>query len=914
MQELDRTEKPERKRHQRGKSFLKINSTMDNTKEIAETRLQPKQRERLVAQLVSDFSSHVDQLDLAKAWHALLALKRERREAIGIRGGILYKKVQHFMRKMVLHYVTNLGTNAGGGATVPTPSTFILQLRGSNLLFPALRSELLWRLSNTLFMRINNVGDIDQASQSLALDELVFVWYECFKAKIQPSMASTSNLTDLSQQDWSILPSTSSLTNKHDGSQMQLHDVLALLVPTSNIDKNLPTVADYPSSLLVTIDLLNAHMSALKDGHSSNAVVGQWQPFVTFVNEILGRTIRPSVPPALKIRLEQSQDPLLDHYESLVRRLNLADIPEKRTDRSKAEREPQNTRINELGQPLQKQQSNLRRSNGVEKASDSDIPQSADAENGTPAAMNNEALIQAGYSVQENFSMDRDIHRKCFGWMKRLTRAIETSNLLIAETCWEQAVSLASENTGESSLPLFLYEHFMLAFLALRQPKMAIEVWNAVLKAGLQPTVKTWTVMMRGCSQVRDTDMMEMFWSRMRAQGFQPDQHAWSVRLYGLIKKDRIETALSNLHEMGQEWITAVRNKQKTALPATPAGKQGKTRQLKAAPLPAIDLTEWDSDVDGVPRPNLVIVNTAVSALASMADDQIPNVLSWARDFAIELDLTTYNALLNVSMRHGKTAQTLSLLKIMQDRAIEPNSTTTTVMLTALFKSDYFVDLDAEEQTTKLFDMIAAIESSSPNLKLDTKGYALAIDRMLKLHNNSAAARALLEHMSSRDLQPTAHIYTILMTSYFDADPPDFAAAEALWSHIENTNSGYGAALDTIFYDRMVEAYAHHHAHVGVAPMMQFLGRMSREGKRPSWPMLEAVARALTERNEFGRLHGLVADIRESKGLVRVGVKGLVGQNEFWDFILSTGILDSEGVRDVQELRINVGSSSFRYR
>jgi hypothetical protein len=44
---------------------------------------------------------------------------------------------------------------------------------------------------------------------------------------------------------------------------------------------------------------------------------------------------------------------------------------------------------------------------------------------------------------------------------------------------------------------------------------------------------------------------------------------------------------------------------------------------------------------------------------------------------------------------------------------------------------------------------------------------------------------------------------------------------------------------------------------------------------------------------------------------VRVGVRGLVGQNEFWRFIISTGILEREGVRSEQELRKNSGASSF---
>jgi pentatricopeptide repeat protein len=408
---------------------------------------------------------------------------------------------------------------------------------------------------------------------------------------------------------------------------------------------------------------------------------------------------------------------------------------------------------------------------------------------------------------------------------------------------------------------------------------------------------------MRGCSRANDADALEKFWARMIEQNVQPDQHAWSVRLYSLVKAQRLNKAFAALQQMGQEWISAVRAQQRASLQAT-KGKQ-------PVNLPQIDLTQWNGDVNGVPRPSLVVVNAMVSSLASKSDEHIPQVLTWARDFAIELDLTTYNALLNVAMRHGKTAEAMSILQHMEKRSIQPNSTTTTVVLAALFKSDYFIKLPTDEQITKLFSLIAAIEESSPTAKLDVKGYALAIDRMLKEHANPAAARALLEQMSARGLEPTAHIYTILMTSYFEADAPDFAAAEALWNKLDRSNAGYGVALDTIFYDRMVEAYARHHFHVGVTPMMKFLERMSREGKRPGWPVLELVARALVDREEWGMLHSLVDDIQHSKGVLRVGARGLVGQNEFWRYIISTGILNRMGGKSEHELRRNISSSSF---
>jgi pentatricopeptide repeat protein len=818
-----------------------------------------------------------------------------------------HRGLHQFMRRIVVNYNQASGVYDKGvsDSTLPTPWQFVKVVKSLGYLTPALLSELLWRLGNGILMKIRIYGGMDQAARDSAFLELALLWHETLKLKLQPSSSSKLQ-TETGPLRWSFLPTPDSIASDYNGSRTRLVDVLALIVPADAPGQNgAPgSVADFQSALLVTLDMLKSDAAESSTSTSSMTARQQWQPLVTFFDSILKLVLKPKVPPSIQSRLEQSGDPALGCYEALVRRLDLADIPPVRTDRDKAEKDQSRKRTAVLGQSLDKHAAVEISKREIQ---DLGLPESAEIgpAMGLAAGLDKKSLTEAGFTVVETMDMDVDVHRHVLGWIMKLGHATEHTNLLRAEACWKEVREFSAKQAGASSLPLFLYEHFMLAFLAMRQPRLALEAWNTVIESGLEPTAKTWTVLMRGCSRGNDADALETFWARMRKQGVQPDQHAWSIRLFSLVKAKRISVAFSALKTMGQEWIAAVRRQQKASL------QQASGKQYGIAQLPEIDLAQWNTDIDDVPRPNIAVVNSVVSALANKDDQHIPRVLAWAREFAIDFDLTTYNALLNVAMRHGKTAEAFSILKHMQDRAIEPNSTTFTVVLAALFQSDFFTNLSHPEQTAQLFALIHSIEASCKTVKLDAKGYALAIDRMLKVHNNSAAARALLDHMSERRLEPTTHIYTILMTSYFDADPPDFAAAEALWARLRSANSGNGVALDVIFYDRMVEAYAKHHMHVGIAPMLTFLGRMSHEGKRPGWQVLELVARALVDQDEWGRLHGLIDDIRESKGLVRVGVRGLVGQNEFWRFIISTGILEREGVRSEQELRKNSGASSF---
>lgn len=906
LQELDEIKRPDQKRR-----------TKNNWKAQYSSHDDQPLHNRHVGPLLVRFRNHIVKSELVPAWQTLIRLRADSLDTGDVRinqSMDTMKRLHQLMRRVVGDFIKNLGTESldQPGTRLPSPWTFALVARDLGLMTSTLRAELLWRLGNALVMKTRVDGEFSPEDRDFAFHQLTLIWYDTLRMRLQHDAKTQGQALTRPTMEWSFLPPPEAVTKGSSGSQVRLEETLAMILPTdkSNDVQHAKNVADYQSALFVTLDLLKGDAYEATSRLSNvDTESHYWKPMVDFFDEVLLQVSKPDVPPTILSRLVQAEDPTLAYYEAMVRRFELANIPAIRTDRSKAISDVHRgvARYTEVGQLMQKQAPALQSTTTPEiKATESALPKdSADKKTGPVISLDKDSLREAGFSAAQEWDMDSDVFRPVFDWVKRLGRSIETSNLLLAEKCWKEVREFNSEQ-GSSSLPLFLYEHFMLAFLSLRQPKLAVEAWTAVLQAGLQPTVKSWTVMMRGCALANDADTMEKFWARMKDQGVQPDRHAWSVRLSGLIKADRINKAFSALQGMGEEWIKAVRAEQRNALPVS----SGKKRAL--ANLPDIDLSQWSDDVKGVARPDLVVLNSVVSSLANKADQHIPRVLSWARDFAIELDLTTFNALLNVAMRHGQTAEATSILQHMKTRSIEPNSTTITVVLTALFQSDLFTNLSTDEQTKKLFSLIAIIESSSPTAKLDVKGYALAIDRMLKQHQNPAAARALLEHMSARGLEPTSHIYTILMSSYFEADPPDFAAADALWARLQQGNAGYGVALDTIFYDRMVEGYARHHAHVGIAPMMQFLERMSREGKRPGWRMLELVARALADRDEWGLLHGLVDDIRLSKGLTRVGVRGLVGQNEFWRYILSTGVLERDGVKSEQDVRKGVGGSSFQ--
>lgn len=446
-----------------------------------------------------------------------------------------------------------------------------------------------------------------------------------------------------------------------------------------------------------------------------------------------------------------------------------------------------------------------------------------------------------------------------------LGRAVEQQNLDSVEKLWKKfqaAHRPEGAATSERTGTVKVYEQFLIAFFKLRRPQSALNVWNSMVQSNIAPTVSTWSVMMKGCHISRDTHIMETMWRRMRESGVEPDVQAWNIRIYGLLKVGQVLEGLRALDQMGREWIAATR-----------------PQRGLSNPQPVT-----------VPKPDTTILNSALSALGNRGREHFPKVLAWSQSFGIEPDVITYNTLLNIALTHGKQEETAQILKSMAEANVGPDSDTFTILLNSMFYSSVLRGLSHAEQEAKVMNFIKSVESSG--VPINEKGYGLLVDRLLKEYQNLSAVQKILAHMASKQIEPTPHIYTILMTHYFDSAKPDFYAIDALWNQILSRHNGYGAPLDVIFYDRMVEGFARHG---DVGRTMAFLTRMSKEGKRPGWLAMAAVVQCLAEKNEWDRLVQIVLDCRNQEGLLSAGLRGVKGQPQFWQLVEDLGVLDNVG-------------------
>lgn len=779
----------------------------------------------------------------------------------------------HWMLRITKHYARDLTSdqsNEQHSNELPRPHTALALLTYiacfDDVIFPAV----LWPLATAVSELQSQNVEANPTARDKELDgirELMNVWNLCMSFRLRWNSDKVSipkgvmeHADPVKPMDWSFLPSSIAFEEDlqretlSEGRRSVL-DSLFMLVPwvphyLTGHNNEGQIVYDFVPSMLVTLDILRTSKSQSRHPETVN----QCESWVKLIEIVIKHAHSVPAPAALAEMQSLEDEGLRDHYDGMVERLGLAasTLVRQRTQKHTIEEKPA-------------------------------LP-AEESESGLPASILDMPELD---HVNEKSGLSEQFTLKS---IKRLGRAREQSNLAAAERVYEDMRKFVSDHPG-TQVNRSLYEHLLLTLLSLRNEEKAIAVWNDLIQASHQPRAKTFTVMMRGSYNVRDWESMESFWRKMRQSGVQPDIHAWTVRISGLLRsRAHREQGLKALDEMGQEWIAAARA-------AISRNHPSKKKSDTKSELPLSELlSRFEDSVDDVPRPSQVLYNAAISALAPSEDSKIPKVISWGRSFGIQPDLTAYNVLINVSMRRGLPEEAAKILQRMKQRGIDADQATWTILLNAMFKNRMLDNLTPEEQETRV---LATLNSVSG---VDEKAYALAIDRLLKIYNNHRAARAVLDNMFSKGMQPSPHIYTILMTSFFQRSPPDFAAAESLWSRIKSSDADYGASLDSQFYDRMIEAYSTHHRTVGTAPMLNFLSQMEKEGKKPSWKALESVARALAEANEFQRLSQLVERARRRLSAGRVGVTSRWGQRDFWQFILSTGVLDYTGLRTPEQI------------
>ena len=459
-------------------------------------------------------------------------------------------------------------------------------------------------------------------------------------------------------------------------------------------------------------------------------------------------------------------------------------------------------------------------------------------EYGTPLHIVDEALASCGVLQSAKRSVRLSDKSKCLNFisdnmpwnshqitslLEKLNQAIKQSDRLLLVILWESFQAKPIQEDVAESLRDGVFSRFIDAFFSTQQSKMAVEVWNLMVKSNLAPKQKHWHAMMVGAARTKDLASMQACWSQMTAAGIKPDILSWTAWIHGLIKCGELQRGIGALEELGRLWKKA---------PKLVNSKIGNVNRL----LPSIEP-----------------VNAAISAVLDIKRPHlVPKIFDWAKVQKVPLDTSIFNIMLRSAVSKDENKRVDQLLSEMKLHNCQPDIITFTVILDGLLNQpkSSFHTKTPEGQQASIFTLLTTLHQRG--LRITGHTYVTILGGLLDPQTaNITAARAVYDHMVENKVPPSTQVYMIFMKYYFHATPPDIPAIDSLWRRIPNKQG----MVDTLLFESMLEWY------MQVGEMERML-RCAREmldlAKSPSWAVLLLMLRALVQAQARDLAHEFV--------------------------------------------------------
>ncbi|KAI1104225.1 hypothetical protein F4804DRAFT_202254 [Jackrogersella minutella] len=438
-----------------------------------------------------------------------------------------------------------------------------------------------------------------------------------------------------------------------------------------------------------------------------------------------------------------------------------------------------------------------------------------------------------------------------------LERAYATRNVRVVVGLWDKFVG--SDETMHPARAASLqphpelFDHFIHYYMALNEPDKAIFAYNAMRKADIKPTLRTWNGMLDGCKKAKNINGLKNVWLKLSASKMQLDTAIWTTRVSGLIESGDTKGGLQALKEMTRLW----------------------KEHLKGESMSATAV-----------EPSIMPVNAALVGLVRQNEvAAAESLLAWAGNQGLEPDIFTYNTLLRRFIRDGRDEDVRRIFTAMENADVAADEATFTIVIDAAFSNIEPEDTEAQMKTVA--DVLDQMERAG--LKVNTQNYGKIIYNLLQVGDNAkGSVKVVLAHLWSKGHEMSPHIYTMLIEHYFSRRPhADIDAVEAL---VQGRQLLDNKDMDYKFYDRLIRGYAQ----VGCPEKaVRILHKVTKTGVVTPMTTRVTVMNALLKKDLVGMARDFVADtkklVEESHGAT-VDEAGVWG-HPFWRLAWQHGIL-----------------------
>ncbi|KAG1757689.1 hypothetical protein EDB19DRAFT_1658533 [Suillus lakei] len=318
---------------------------------------------------------------------------------------------------------------------------------------------------------------------------------------------------------------------------------------------------------------------------------------------------------------------------------------------------------------------------------------------------------------------------------------------------------LAAHNSQKSrQRPVVVQEinwaAFLTGFLRCHRRDLAENLWNDMLKHGVQPGVITWTALLDGFDSMGEADAASTSWDNMASQGIRPGILTYRAVISTLFNARRPDDAIEKFAIFKQELANGSLPDTGDALPVYNTVLHGLLNNGRPGDADALLQNLRQKG----PKPDIVSYNTFLRHHGRRGEFRAVSVLlERLREDGLTGDAFTFSSVLSALLKVGRTDATDIVLSLMKKQNVEPNVAVFSAII------DQQLREPSEQGLRTAMELLQKMEMNPDAQPNDVTYTGVLASLHRQVWPNTALAeecrRYVLKRMKERNIRSNRHVW-----------------------------------------------------------------------------------------------------------------------------------------------------------
>lgn len=330
----------------------------------------------------------------------------------------------------------------------------------------------------------------------------------------------------------------------------------------------------------------------------------------------------------------------------------------------------------------------------------------------------------------------------------------------------------ARDSQKSSQRPVVIQEinwaAFLTGFLRCHRRDLAENLWNDMLKYGIQPGVITWTALLDGFDSMGEADAASTSWDHMVSQGIRPGILTYRAVISTLFNAWRPDDAIEKFAIFRRDLTNGSLPDTGDALPVYNTVLHGLLNNGRAGDAAALlqNLREKG------PKPDIVSYNTFLRHHGRRGEFRAVSVmLERLREDGLTGDAFTFSTVLSALLKVGRTDAIDVVLSLMRKQNVEPNVAVFSAII------DHQLRESSEQGLRMAMELLQKMEMNPDARPNDVTYTGVLASLHRQVWPNTALAeecrRYVLKRMEERNIRLNRVAYHILIKACLENPEPE---------------------------------------------------------------------------------------------------------------------------------------------